>query len=461
MPKLTTPVQSPARRAPRADGKRAAPSQKKYSKTENREAAAEAYRTLAAGVWGVIAPPLGYVAGLFSDALFFLRPFLGLALAMSVVAALVWIAFAWAHAQVWGPAGLAAMAVEPITSAACAVPILSFAPWCRRPDKPADKTQAPFENLVALQDSFSKVLDIAQEGASLPTVMSLSEAPVLELRDVIKFQSELPSKHQLVAQFDSFVQLSRTTSAELGTFNSHVGGAVDKIISMNRYTLRVLETVRRAPDSNLVGRISNLLPGAGRRLTAADVVAQYLRHADKVEEQSDALIVEAEALLRSLNAMDAQLDVIRETAAHDNAVLANKRTEIFAGLWTSLGFNSKKKAALDRNIAIGARLHAARSDAARVVRMTLLELRALKSGVADLRARILAPRSWADDAVDPLEVEEHVRYVEDGLARLYARRREQAGRERAVIDRALSHARDVFEGGGSMLSAEKRKEISG
>jgi hypothetical protein len=275
----------------------------------------------------------------------------------------------------------------------------------------------------------------------------MAEIPLLELRDLIKFQSQLPSKPDLIFQFESFVKLARTTSADLSTFNSHVGGAVDKIISMNRHTLRVLNAVREQPNAGLVSYLSSLLPGASMgKLTSDGVITQYLKHAETVEAQTDALVLEGEALQLSLEHMDVQLDDIRETANHDAASLASSKEELFRQLWTYLGFNAKERKKLDRNIAITDRLRSTRADAARVVKLTLHELRRLKSGIVDLRARVVGPR-WRG-SMDEMEIEEHIRYVQDGLARLYQKRLDSNTRQQAGINGALSYAKSVFRDAG-------------
>jgi hypothetical protein len=403
----------------------------------SRETAATAYRTLLATIWSsVIAPPLRFLTGLLSDTLFFLRPFLGAALAISIFAMLVWFGVTWTYAQIGGSVG-------PVASLSCSLPLLSHAPWCHAA-KPT-KDQASFDNLVNLQDSFGDVLDIAEEGFKLPMAMTKAEFPLLELRDLTKFRSQLPSKDELVLQFDQFVDLSRTTSADLSTFNSHIGGAVDKIISMNRHTLRYLEAVQHEPSYGLISYLGSLLPFADLgRPSSSGVLRQYLQHADLVERQIDALTLEAETLLVSLETMDVKLDEIRETVAHDAANLASSRDKLFATLWTYLGINSQVRAHVNRNIEIADKVRDVRTGAVHVVRAALLELRALKSGIVDLRKRVVAPRTWAAGAVDPWEIEEHVVYVQDGLERLHRKRSEQSQRRQAMVNAMLNHARREF-----------------
>ena len=296
MPKITTPTASPSKKATRLkDKNRTKPSQ--TAKTDRDEAAsrkavAASCRSLAASIWSsVVAPPLGFMTGLLSDTLFFIRPFLGMALAMSIFAMLVWITAASAYARIWRATGLAGKVVEPMAVASCSLPVFSLAPWCR-PEKLAKVSQVAFNNLVEVQDkTFGKLLHLADSGLELPLIMINGEVPVMELRDLILYQSQLRSKEELAQHMDNYVEISRRITFDLPRLIVQVGYAVDSIISMNRLTLRFLEVVRREPDS---GFLSRLLPGASsRRHTFSDVIAQYLLHANKVEQEIDELILEA------------------------------------------------------------------------------------------------------------------------------------------------------------------------
>jgi hypothetical protein len=182
-------------------------------------------------------------------------------------------------------------------------------------------------------------------------------------------------------QFDHFVQLARESKADLSTFTTHIGGATDKIIYMNRHTLRVLTALTSQEDSqSTLSRIWSSLLGGSNSIKESEVINQYLHHADAVERQTDALILEGEALLLKLSALDQMLDTIREIANQDFAELVNSQDELFSSLWTLLGGNSRDRKRLKKNIAIADRLRETRNQAAHVVQLTVDELRRIKNG---------------------------------------------------------------------------------
>jgi hypothetical protein len=390
-----------------------------------------------------------YVINLTFQTLAWLNPFIAPMIASFVAVSFLYFVAWWALQQTASHLPNSFSSLLPNITSPCSLPIISRFPMCTYSNLPANKQQPEFNHLITVQDDFGKVLDLSEATALFPLEFTRTETPLLELRDVIKFQSQLPSKADLIMQFDHFVQLARESKADLSTYTTHIGGATDKIIYMNRHTLRVLSALTAQEDSlSAFGRLWNTLSGGGNSIKESDVIKQYLHHADSVERQTDALILEGEALLLKLSALDQMLDSIRETANQDFAELINSRDELFSRLWTLLGGNVRDRKRLKKNIAIADRLRDTRNQAAHIVQLTVDELRRIKNGLVDLQARVIGPANRGN--MDRLEIEEHVKYVQDGLDRLYRRRLESNERVAKGVKEILGYANKVFKNAGTV-----------
>jgi hypothetical protein len=392
---------------------------------------------------------INYLVNLTFQTLSWLNPFLAPLLAAGVAVLAVYIAVWWIFHQTVGHLPTSLSSFVPNITSPCSIPLISRLPVCGYSRSTTAKQSPEFNHLITVQDDFSKVLDLSEATALFPLEFTRTETPLLELRDVIKFQSQLPSKADLIMQFDHFVQLARESKADLSTFTTHIGGATDKIISMNRHTLRVLKALNEQKESqSAFAWAFGALTGRGNGISEHDVVKQYLHHADAVERQTDALIFEGEALLLTLSGLDQMLDSIRETANQDMAELISSQDELFSQLWTLLGGNARDRKRLKKNIAIADRLRETRNQAAQVVQLTVDELRRIKNGLVDLQARIMGPANRG--VMNQMEIEEHVQYVQDGLDRLYLRRLEGTERVSKGVKEILGYANRVFKGDGTI-----------
>jgi hypothetical protein len=317
---------------------------------------------------------------------------------------------------------LAAPLVSP-----CSIPIVSLVlPWCGS-ENGTNSNQAEFKKLVEVQDTFGRMLDIAQAGQPLPLQISMSEVAIIDLRDQISYASNLPSKHQLVLEMENFVQLARGASNDLGTFNVHIGGAVDSIVHMNRHTLRVLNVFNeRAASAGLFGRLVEAIMPAGsvtkKVVTEREVVKQYLTHADTIQAQIDNLIAKGTDLKSLLDGMELQLDTIRGITNRDKITVNNDREELLGQLWSKIGGNSKSKDKLEKDIALVKDLTRTRQAATMIVKMTLDDLNRINGNIKEMKARVQMPSGNLE--MDALELESHIHYIQDGLDRLYNKRQE-------------------------------------
>jgi hypothetical protein len=373
-------------------------------------------------------------------------PVLAVLIAVLISYILAW----WVFQQTIGQMPTALSYFLPKMASPCALPVISLLPVCKTSAPSSTSQPAEFSHLMEVQSDFNRVLDLSEAAYLFPLELSRAETPILELRDVIKHQSQLPSKADIIMQLDHFVSRSRDTHAHLSTFTSHLGGAADKIIFMNRHTLRVLSAlIDKQESQSMLSRLWSTLTGRPYGINEYDVLKQYRRHAESVENNIDGLILEGEAVLQQLNGMEEMLDSLREAANHDYSELKNSQDELFAQLWTIFGGNSADKKRIKKNIAIAHKLRDTRGSATVVVQLTIDELRRIKNGLVDLQARVMEP--VIRGTLDRIEIEEHVQYVQDGLDRLYSRREQGKARREEGIQAMLTYSNQVFKQGGRKI----------
>ena len=378
-------------------------------------------------MWGnLLKPVLGYVFGLFGDVLHLLRQPLAAAVALLIIFLVLRALWQQSFGSLINPLSFLPSLTAPLFSP-CSIPLVSLLmPWCGSNNSDSNN-HAEFKNLVEVQDTFGRMLDIAQAGQPLPLQISMSEVAIIDLKDQISYASNLPSKNQLVLEMENFVQLARASSNDLGTFNVRIGGAVDSIVHMNRHTLRVLNVFNeRAAASGMLGRLMEAILPAGtvakRIVTEKDVIKQYLTHADAIQAQIDSLIAKGTDLKGLLDGMDLQLDTIREITNRDKTTVNNDREELLGQLWSKIGGNVKSKEKLEKDIALVKDLTRTRQAATMIVKMTLDDLNRINGNIKDMKARVQMPSTNLE--MDALELESHIHYIQDGLDRLYNKRQE-------------------------------------
>lgn len=301
----------------------------------------------------------------------------------------------------------------------CSIPGMSYAnlPFCRPSGSYPGRTE--FEQLVGAQTAFEDVLSSSTEFVSLPYNMKQSEASVRDLRTVIKYSS-LPSRNELVFELGGFIDAARQASSDLATFESHIGRAVDNILSTNRWTLSVLDSLARRESDR--GALSRLLtaanPLAPRGSASEAVLRQYLQHARAVEDQVNAVIAEAQGLELLLGNLDERLDVIGEISSRDGVAAAASREELLAYLWTRLGGNRADVARLEQHLGLLRSVKQYQSQAWQHVAATLLKLQAVSAQLEDLRERVAAPEVAGAGAGADMPLEFHIENVRLGVERL-------------------------------------------
>lgn len=228
-------------------------------------------------------------------------------------------------------------------------------------------------------------------------------------------------------------------SYDLQKFNSHVGRAVDSVISTTRWTTRVLDGINERESSRgFIGAFFNdklLAPFQPLRFTESLLLDQYIQHTRVVEEEINKLISEAQALLMILNNLEDRLDIIHGVATREDLHAKAVREEILSELWTKVGGNRHKLDKMDRQLALLQQVSLYRKSAYAHVSGTLVRLQAIGAGLEDLRERVGSPELLRDRVDIPLSV--HIENINRGVERLELGRSNARRVENEQIQRTL------------------------
>lgn len=388
----------------------------------------------------VLLPLLSYGTSVLGMAVQNAKPLLGWALLIyALVAGLIFAS------------GFVTNSLNNALSPICRLPLTSHFSFCPNLNTPELKGAAEFDKLVQAQDAFQDVIASSQTGINLPLDMKRSEAGIRDLKHIVQY-SKLDSRNELVFEFAGFIDTARQASADLSRFNARIGRALDHIVSTNRWTLNVIDSVAatEAAHGSLArwaARNLNVFAAFQPVALSRDLLLdQYLRHTSAVEEQILHLIAEAHALRDILDNLDARLDVIASIATRDGLKLAENKDELFASLWTKLGGNRATVAKLRQQLDILQNVGTYRRAAWGHVTSTLVKLQEIQHSLEDLRERVAMPETLGVERV-PLEV--HIQSINLGIERLEMQRdstrRLEAENYAKVVGRSESNERKMID----------------
>lgn len=330
----------------------------------------------------------------------------------------------------------------------CRIPGASMLdlPFCHDlPPIPGQNRANPveFDELMNVQAEFEKVLETSASGVSLPMEMKRSEAAVRDLRTIIKFEKELPARDELLYEFDGYIDSMRDISSDLLTFNTHVGSAVDSVISINRWTSRYIDSIsaaKAAHDSSLT-RWSDWLfsPFQAAVFDERMLLDKYVEHTALVSDKIGNLIIEAQAVLRLLTQAENHLDLINEHVVRSGNEVKEKKSEVFWDLWTLVGANNRRLHNLKSQLGLLRLVESQRTLAVTQLVGLVHDLGDIQTKLSDLRERVAAPELLADHSSIPLSV--HIETINAGVERLESARSRIRAEENDRIQQALARAR--------------------
>ncbi|AEO65934.1 uncharacterized protein THITE_2113579 [Thermothielavioides terrestris NRRL 8126] len=333
----------------------------------------------------------------------------------------------------------------------CRVPGVSWMelPFCPdlRPTQGAGKEKrqpVEFESLMSVQDQFERVLEKSAQGVSLPMEMKRSEASIRDLRTMVRY-STLRDKDELVLEFDGFIETARSASSGLQNFNTHVGSAVDWVISMNRWTSRHLDSLEEGGNKDeqggLLGAWTGWLfaPFQPAVFSERLLLDRYVEHTALVSDKIAGLILEAQAVLRTLSKAEDHLSTIYDFVTRTQKTVQSRKDEILWTLWTLVGANNQRLNNLNSQLSLLRQVNAQRSDAVKQVSALIVELEKIQAGLGDLRDRVAAPGLIRGQAEVPLSV--HIETINRGVERLEAARSRIRAEENERIREVLARGK--------------------
>ncbi|OIW24118.1 hypothetical protein CONLIGDRAFT_126250 [Coniochaeta ligniaria NRRL 30616] len=307
----------------------------------------------------------------------------------------------------------------------CRIPGVSYLdlPFCPTlvpkdgTNQPGDKP-VEFDGLMNVQERFEEVLEKSAQGVSLPMEMKRSEASVRDLRTMVRYSS-LQGKEELVLEFDGFIDAAKTASNDLQRFNTHVGSAVDSVISINRWTSRYLDGL--AAERQGRGWVERwagwaFAPFQPAVFSERMLLDKYVEHTALVSDKIGDLIVEAQAVLRTLSKAEDHLGIIYDFVTRTQKSVQTRKDEILWTLWTLVGANTRHIHNLNSQLSLLRQVDGQRAGAVQQVSELIVELEKIQAGLGDLRDRVAEPELVRGRIEVPLSV--HIETIDKGVERL-------------------------------------------
>ncbi|KAF3057261.1 hypothetical protein GL218_06081 [Daldinia childiae] len=320
---------------------------------------------------------------------------------------------------------------------------LPFCPKDSRSGVRDGSSVVEFDELMNVQAQFEKVLEESAQGVSLPMDMKRSEASVRDLRTMVKY-SELPTRAELVHEFDTYIDIVRTSANDLQMFNTHVGGAVDSIISINRWTTRYIDSIamNREAHNNMLSRFSDWIfsPFQVSVFDERALLDKYIEHTALVSDKIASLIVEAQGILRLLGEAENSLQLINEHVVRTSNVMKEKQNEVFWNIWTLVGANTRRLHNIRVQLGLLQQVNTQRNSAVQRLDSLVHDLYDIQTKLGDLRDRVAAPELLADSTTIPLAV--HIETINAGVERLETARGRIRAEENERLRQALQRSRE-------------------
>lgn len=311
-----------------------------------------------------------------------------------------------------------------------------------------------FDALMKVQGQFESIMEDTSTGLSLPMNMKKTETTIRDLRTLVRF-SHIPSRNELVLEFDGFIETARTASYDLQKFNSHVGRGVDIVLSTARWTQRTLDGINEeqqqsAQRSLIPAFISDtvLAPFKPIKFTESRLLDQYIQHTQIVSGEIDRLIEEAQAVLRILQDLEDRLEVIHSVAVRDNIHAQGTKDEILGELWTHIGGNRAKQRQVNNQLKLLAQVTQYRRVAFNHVASTIVKLQSMGVELEELRDRVGQAGALKEAGVNQVPLAVHIENIRLGVERLEIGREKakelEQKQHRGILDRAEENAqRDI------------------
>lgn len=302
-----------------------------------------------------------------------------------------------------------------------------------------------FDDLMNVQAEFEEVLKRSADGVSLPLEMKRSERSIRDLRTMVRY-SELSAREELAQEFDGYIDAARSSTLDLQRFNTHVGSAVDSIISVNRWMSRYLDSLDSGSSINdgLIWVWTDWVFAPFQPATKPESVFdegalrdRYVEHTTLLSDRIAGLVLEANTILRDLDRAESHLSLIFEISTRSTQTVRSKREAIAHTFLSIFGANSRAINSLDSQLALLKHVGRQRDAAVAQLSALVVDLERIEANLADLRERVAEPEiASRGGSVVPIAV--HVETIDRGVERLEDARSRLRAVETERIKEALA-----------------------
>ncbi|KAG0333276.1 hypothetical protein BG000_009311 [Podila horticola] len=237
------------------------------------------------------------------------------------------------------------------------------------------------------------------KGMPLPLLLKRAELAVVDLKVLVKHSALAePSKHLLVEQLASFHTHAKVAGRKLQFLQARANGCVDGLVIRNVYL--TVELDRLEEDQRILkeqqesswGRVWNLLSGSNDLQLVASEVKLHQLYQTTMSDARDHirdLIVQAQDVLQSLDALDQILSTIHEITTKEKHHQNKAHDKILAQLWSILGGNRLEKSFYRDNLELLQDMEGQRKATVGQIQAALWKLTDFEAEIGILREKLV------------------------------------------------------------------------
>ncbi|KAG0203379.1 hypothetical protein BGX28_004302 [Mortierella sp. GBA30] len=277
-------------------------------------------------------------------------------------------------------------------------------------------------------DPYALTVLSPKDGVPLPLVLKHAELAVVDLKILVK-HSSLPGdrKELLVELLEKFHVGAKATTRKLQFLQARANGCVDGLVIRNVYLIAELDRLEEQQQrwvlkdgsgnsgdgerGSIVGsvaamwdRVWDLFTGEHElQILASEQKLQFLyqRTMEDARKHIRDLIVQAQDVLQSLDALDQAMASIHETTTQEKRAQSSGHEEILSLLWSRLGGNRLQRSFFRDNLRLLKDIGLQRKVAVGQIQSALLKLTEFEAEIGILRERVVD--ATVDITVDPGE----------------------------------------------------------
>ncbi|KAG0326186.1 hypothetical protein BG004_003026 [Podila humilis] len=250
---------------------------------------------------------------------------------------------------------------------------------------------------------------------SLPLLLKRSELAVVDLKVLVKHSSLAePSKQLLVEQLEAFHTRAKLAGRKIQFLQARANGCVDGLVIRNVYLtieldrLEEEQQILKAHRESRWGKVWNLLygsnVGAHMAVTELKLHGLYRSTMNDARDHIRDLIVQAQDILHSLDALDQILMSIREITTKEKSHQVKEQDRTLAQLWSRLGGNRLEKNFYRTNLELLQDMELERKATVGQIQAALWKLTDFEAEIGILREKLVGA-SIQDDLEQKTPIE--------------------------------------------------------